>query len=152
MKARKANEMSYKCHWKISISQIPNWTMAMSLSLLSYENINHQQVWSLHVSNIYLTTNPKYGLILKKIIITQNSVIKAWIVPKLCLTLKLQLPTQHMRCPTEKNRMLIKYSDKDDIELNTLMKRQYIVQEDLLMRKTKLIHSTEKHKHHRTTN
>ena len=47
--------------------------------------------------------------------------------------------------------MLIKYYDKDDIELNTLMKYRYTVQEDLLMRKTKLIHSTEKHKHHRAT-
>ena len=57
-----------------------------------------------------------------------------------------------MRWPTEKNRILIKYSDKDDIKLNTLMKYRYTVQEDLLMRKTKLIHSTEKHKHHRATN
>ena len=47
--------------------------------------------------------------------------------------------------------MLIKYFDKDDIELNTLMKYRYTVQEDLLMRKTKLIRSTEKHKYRRAT-
>ena len=101
------------------------------------------------IINESMITNPKYGPILKKITITQNSIIKAWTVPKLCPTLKLQLPTRHMRCPTKKNRMLIKYSDKDDIKLNTLMKYRYTVQEDLQMRKTKLIHSTEKDKHHR---
>ena len=47
--------------------------------------------------------------------------------------------------------MLIKYYDKYDIELNTLMNYGYTIQEDLLMRKTKLIHSIEKHKHHHAT-
>ena len=47
--------------------------------------------------------------------------------------------------------MLIRYFDKDDIELNTLMKYRYTIQKDLLMRKTKLINSTEKHKHLRAT-
>lgn len=39
--------------------------------------------------------------------------------------------------------MLIKYFDKDDIELNTLMKYRYTTREDLLIKKLKLIHSIE---------